>query len=185
MESEVFPTVSGQPQNVSATPAGVATFSVASPCFNCAITWEKSVDNGSTWSTLLGQNTPILRLATLLASDNGSRYRARIANANSFAYSNPATLTFPQIPVITGGERTVDSNGIITHTFRSSGTLTVTSPGEIEVLVVGGGGSGGTRLGAGGGGGGGVLYNERYSVSTSQTVTVGAGVPIQELAVCM
>ncbi len=175
MESEVFPTVSGQPQNVSATPAGVATFSVASPCFNCAITWEKSVDNGSTWSTLLGQNTPILRLATLLASDNGSRYRARIANANSFAYSNPATLTFPQIPVITGGERTVDSNGIITHTFRSSGTLTVTSPGEIEVLVVGGGGSGGTRLGAGGGGGGGVLYNERYSVSTSQTVTVGAG----------
>jgi hypothetical protein len=78
----------------------------------------------------------------------------------------------------TGGVvSTVIENGIRyrVHTFTSSGTLTVTNPGKMEVLCVAGGGGGGANH-AGGGGGGGLIHNTDYSVTTgNKTVTVGGG----------
>ena len=57
-------------------------------------------------------------------------------------------------------------------TFTNNASFTVTSPGEVDVLVVAGGGAG---LG-GGGGGGGVIYRTGYSVSAGkQKVVVGMG----------
>jgi hypothetical protein len=78
---------------------------------------------------------------------------------------------------------TVNENGVIyrVHTFTSSGTLSVLSPGKVEVLsVAGGGGGSGNPVNnfrsAGGGGGGGLIYNTDYSVTTgNKTITVGAG----------
>ena len=64
-------------------------------------------------------------------------------------------------PVVTGGtESTYTSGGVNykTHTFTSSGTLTVTGAGDIEYLVVAGGGAGGNAMG-GGGGAGGLIHN--------------------------
>jgi hypothetical protein len=78
----------------------------------------------------------------------------------------------------TGGVvTTVIENGIRyrVHTFTSSGTLTVTNAGKMEVLSVAGGGGGGRGRG-GGGGAGGYIYDTDYSVGTgNKTVTVGAG----------
>lgn len=79
----------------------------------------------------------------------------------------------------------LDSGGIITtfgnyivHAFTSSGTYTVNSSHEIDVLVVaggGGGGSGGSSAG-GGGGAGGLVFTENYSVSSGTiSVVVGNG----------
>lgn len=75
----------------------------------------------------------------------------------------------------TGGNSTNDVSGDRVHTFTSSGTLTVTGSGNVQVLVVGGGGGGGGSTG-GGGGAGGLIYTNSYAVSSgSYTVTVGAG----------
>jgi hypothetical protein len=81
----------------------------------------------------------------------------------------------------TGGVvSTVIENGIRyrVHTFTSSGTLTVTNAGKMEVLCVagGGGGSGNFYDDGAGGGGGGLIYNTDYTVTTgNKTVTIGAG----------
>ena len=69
------------------------------------------------------------------------------------------------------------SNTIIKMT--QSGMLTVTEPGEIEILLVGGGGGGG-RNGAwpyygGGGGAGGVIHQTTFPVTAGEwDVTIGA-----------
>jgi phage tail-like protein len=79
----------------------------------------------------------------------------------------------------TGGtETTVTISGVRykIHTFTSSGTLTMVSPGDVEYLVVGGGGAGGSHTGAGlGGGGAGGLLTGFTSLTGTQTITVGAG----------
>ncbi len=77
-------------------------------------------------------------------------------------------------PKATGGVETV-VGGYRIHTFLSSGTLTVSRSGNMEVLVVAGGGGGGTNMG-GGGGGGGVIAIPSFPVSAgSIAVSVGAG----------
>ena len=60
------------------------------------------------------------------------------------------------------------------HIFTNSGTLTVSSGGDVEVLVVGGGGGGGSTIGGGGGGGGYITTNLTLT-ATPYTVTIGAG----------
>lgn len=78
-----------------------------------------------------------------------------------------------------GGVETQDANYKY-HTFTSGGTLTVSTAGKVDVLVVGGGGSGSpgkqnSRYG-GGGGGGQVVVSNGVAVGTGAiTVMVGAG----------
>ena len=68
--------------------------------------------------------------------------------------------------VATGGSVTRIHNDYI-HTFTESGTLTVTKPGTVQVLVVGGGGGGGASTGGGGGGGGGgVVFEEEFELTS-------------------
>lgn len=83
--------------------------------------------------------------------------------------------------------QTTYSDGSVVITMTQSGTLTVTQPGEIELLLVGGGGgaggstektsgytSGESR--GGGGGGGGVIHKTNFQVAAGYyPITVGAG----------
>jgi hypothetical protein len=73
----------------------------------------------------------------------------------------------------TGG--TITYSGIYTvHTFRSSGTFTPETAGQVEYLVVAGGGAAGNY--GGGGGAGGFKTATNFAVAaTGLTVTVGAG----------
>ena len=64
--------------------------------------------------------------------------------------------------------------GYRVHVFTNSGTLSVMTGGNVEVLVVAGGGGGGSN-GGGGGGGGGLIHNSSYAVTDNQTVTVTIG----------
>lgn len=86
---------------------------------------------------------------------------------------------FAGAPDFTGGTIANDTvNGYRYHVFRSSGTLTMVSPGNVEVFVVAGGGSGGGSGGtanAGGGGGAGGVISTTVNITASQTITVGAG----------
>jgi len=81
--------------------------------------------------------------------------------------------------VATGGTSSSITVGGVAYTmltFTSSGTLTVTKSGLMDVLMVGGGASGGFRTSAGsaGGGGGGGVVEQTFYADTNQTVTVGA-----------
>ena len=82
-------------------------------------------------------------------------------------------------PVASGGTEVV-AGGYRYHTFTSSGTLTVTSPGDLEVLMVAGGGGGGSGNvgldGAGGGGGAGGLIQQTVTVTAqAYSIVVGNG----------
>lgn len=62
------------------------------------------------------------------------------------------------------------------HTFLTNGTLSVSQPGKVDILLVGGGGGGGS--GSGGGGGGGVvkvLTNFVISAAGDYPVIIGQG----------
>jgi len=72
-----------------------------------------------------------------------------------------------------GGTETT-SGGYKYHTFTSGGTLTVSSAGNVEYLVVGGGGGGGAWYGGGGGAGGAATGTAALSTG-SYSVTIGAG----------
>ncbi len=78
------------------------------------------------------------------------------------------------VPIIRGGEVSI-SGGYKIHTFRSSGSIQVIEPGDVEYLVVAGGGSGGGQYEGGGGGGGGVLTGRSRLNAGIQTLTIGAG----------
>ena len=94
---------------------------------------------------------------------NYNAYRNKFISTNVSAIGG--TVTF----------NTINGLRYKVHTFTSSGTFTVYTGGEIELLCVAGGGGGGRGRG-GGGGAGGLIYKERYTVGSGDiTVTVGAG----------
>jgi hypothetical protein len=69
--------------------------------------------------------------------------------------------------------------GFAYKTFTDSGTLTVTTAGFVDLIVVGGGGGGGWGTGNRGGGGGGAggcfVKTSVYLPAGTHTITVGAG----------
>ena len=58
-------------------------------------------------------------------------------------------------------------NGYKFHTFTSSGTLTVSGSGNVELLCIGGGGAGSGGFG-GGGGAGALIYRQSVPVSVCE-----------------
>ena len=59
--------------------------------------------------------------------------------------------------------------------FTASGTLTVVGSNTVDILVVAGGGGGGVGTGTGGGGAGGMLEFTSQTITSNQTITIGAG----------
>lgn len=87
--------------------------------------------------------------------------------ASNAVFSNVATGTY------TDG----DGQGWNYYTFTVSGTLTCTTAGAADVLIVSGGGGAGTTGGftGGGGGGGAAFFTSTSFTAAAHTVTVGAG----------
>ena len=102
-----------------------------------------------------------------------------VANSTFSLYGLAAVGTTPAIaPKASGGNIVANDGTYWYHAFLSSGTFTPATELSCDVLVVAGGGSGGTggnSGGAGGGGAGGLLYFPSQTVSTAETVTIGAG----------
>jgi hypothetical protein len=73
-----------------------------------------------------------------------------------------------------GGNNIATDGNYWYHAFTSAGTFTPKTALSCDVLVVGGGGGGGAQIG-GGGGAGGVFYATSQSISTAQSVVIGAG----------
>lgn len=119
----------------------------------------------------------------IFADGNGGNYE-RIITSNSPGCGYVAPVGRKSI-VASGGEIT-EINCYRIHTFRDSGTFTVTDAGTVggvvEYLIVGGGGPGGSAPGnsggagaCGGGGGGDVIIGNATVSVTNYSVVVGAG----------
>lgn len=123
-------------------------------------------------SGLIDETAPINKI-TLTTAGTGeimagsTFYLYGVSNADG---NDPGTFGIQA----TGGDVTI-SGGYKVHTFRSTGTFTVTEPGWIDYLVVGGGGGGGSGANSGGGGAGGLLTGTRLIAANSYSVIVGAG----------
>src|SRR6056297_3499937 len=95
------------------------------------------------------------------------------------------TATAPSGPVVSGttGSPTITSNVDIGGTlydiyeFTGSGSITFSTGGDVDYLLVGGGGGSGVAdsRSSGGGGAGGVLSGTKTVSASTITVTVGAG----------
>jgi tRNA threonylcarbamoyladenosine modification (KEOPS) complex Pcc1 subunit len=77
-------------------------------------------------------------------------------------------------PFASGGNIVANDGTYWYHAFLSSGTFTPLKALTCESLVIAGGGGGGGGFGAGGGAGG-VRYSSGLSISTANSVLVGAG----------
>lgn len=75
--------------------------------------------------------------------------------------------------VVASGGTEITDGSYKYHVFLSPGTLTVTTGGRVDYLVVGNGGDGMIATPGGGGGGGGVSTGTNYQISSPQSVTVG------------
>ena len=101
-------------------------------------------------------------------------------NFNVAAINSVGTGTDGNTPSLTTGAFVAASGGTVTtygnyksHTFTSSGTLTFSTGGSVDVLIVAGGGGGhGT---AGGAGAGGMQTAAPTVTATGYTITIGAG----------
>ena len=134
------------------------------------------------------RNVPVIGLRTVRSNaasvaDGRRRLSALFAAGAAFAALSAAP-TAKAVNVVgdANAETTISpSNTVIKMT--QSGTLTVTEPGEIEILLVGGGGGGGANYVessktyyGGGGGAGGVIHKTAFQVAAGEwDVTIGAG----------
>ena len=94
-----------------------------------------------------------------------------------YLYGVAAYGTTPAIqPYATGGDTIMTDGTYWYHAFKANGTFTPAKGLSCDVLVVAGGAGGSNSNGGGGGGGaGGIFYTTAQSLSSAQTVTIGAG----------
>jgi hypothetical protein len=160
----------------------LVTLSNASP-----VAVELPLDSSVAWPTgtqlrLLNQGAGLVTVAGAVGvTINGTPLTLTQYKGANLIKTGTDTWTF--IPFASGVGAAVysDANtgtytGYAYKTFTSSGTLTVTTAGFADVLVVGGGGGGGRGYfgSGGGGGGGGLLAATVYLEVGTLTVTVGA-----------
>ncbi len=103
-----------QPQD-TASINGTASFTVSAEFANSRYQWQKSVDNGVSWTDIAGATSATLVVNTI-RSDNGTLFRAKVDNlltSNSAKLSVPSTLKIQQEPSNTSAVNLQAAFGII------------------------------------------------------------------------
>ncbi|MDD5675105.1 MAG: right-handed parallel beta-helix repeat-containing protein [Chitinivibrionales bacterium] len=101
----IAPGFTTQPVNATVFAGQTATFTVAvSGTVPITYQWQRSNDNGSTWSALNGATGASYTTATCVTADNGAKFRSLATNAAGSATSNAAILTIstPVVSKLTG-----------------------------------------------------------------------------------
>ena len=142
---------------------------------NKSFSWDGVLENNATAvRTILGaglwSNTAAITSVTI-----GTDGTAYAANSTFSLYGVAADGTTPVTgPKAFGGNIVANDGTYWIHTFLTSGTFTPATELSCDYLVVAGGGGGGGDI-AGGGGAGGYKAANSFAISSSLTVTVGAG----------
>lgn len=91
--SGVQPTITQQPANQAVTAGQTATFSVAASGSNLTYQWQRSNDNGQSFSNIGGATAASYTTAATALSDNGAMFLVRVCSAAACVDSGAATLT--------------------------------------------------------------------------------------------
>lgn len=132
------PAVTTQPEDLT-TPEGalVTLVSSASGYPKPAVQWQKSVDNGFTWTDIWGAREPSHSFPASLAMD-GYQFKAIFTNASGSATTNAATLTVSGVlaaPIVTANptDQAVTVGATATFTAAASGNPTPTVQWEQDI----------------------------------------------------
>jgi len=87
-------TFTAHPSDQTVLEGQSATFAVtASGSGTISYQWERSDDNGATWSTVLGATGPSYVAPVSILADNGTQFLCVVSNEAGSVESQPATLT--------------------------------------------------------------------------------------------
>jgi len=87
------PAITTSPANQTITENTNAGFSVVATGSGLAYQWQRSTDNGASWTDISGATANPLTLSAVPLSRNGERFRVRVANSAGNVVSAAAQLT--------------------------------------------------------------------------------------------
>lgn len=131
------PTVAMQPADQTVTESLTAEFTAAAGGLPMpSVQWQKSLDDGSTWTNIQGATTGTLSFTTALA-DSGTQYRAFFTNTEGSTTSAAALLTvtaYAAAPVITQepSNQTVTEGQTAEFSAAASGAPTPTVQWQVS-----------------------------------------------------
>ncbi|WP_404420690.1 immunoglobulin domain-containing protein [Nibricoccus sp. IMCC34717] len=95
------PQITTQPASVATTVGSTASFSAAaSGVPTPTVKWQRSNDNGSTWTDIPSATSAAYAFVTT-SGDNGARFRAVFTNSEGVRNTDAATLSLTAAPMIT------------------------------------------------------------------------------------
>lgn len=111
--------------NVDSTSGPTILFVVSASCRSPIVyQWQKSINNGLSFSDIPGENTPILPVSNIMLSDNNSKYRVIVSSIGTpLISSSIATLTVKSPSCILISEQprnAVASSGSVTLSVNAS-----------------------------------------------------------------
>lgn len=153
------------------------TLSVAKTTDQVDIQWREGSTLLATSSgvTVSSGSISISTPSQVYGQSNGDTITASLVNSDGTASSNTGQWTVQGLP--TGGTINTYTSGSTTyrsHTFTSSGTLSVPTTRNMDFMIIAGGSSGGVDCGGGGGAGGCILGSIPVG-NGNHTVTIGGG----------
>ncbi|MCR6639272.1 MAG: hypothetical protein NVV82_09870 [Sporocytophaga sp.] len=121
--SNINPSITSQPSNVSTCPGGNASFTVATTPAANTYQWQVQTGGAGPFTSIAGQTGSTLNLSGVTSGMNGSVYRVLVYSCPNFVISNSATLTVNPNVSGTIASTNVNCNGALT------GSITITPSG--------------------------------------------------------
>ena len=94
-------TISTQPTDVSVCAGSPATFTVSANGTGISYQWQMSTDAGATYTDIAGATASTYSITSATAALNNTKYRVKVTNCGPGVFSDAATLSVTDIPVVT------------------------------------------------------------------------------------
>ena len=118
------PVITTQPKDLTISAGGTAKFTVKASGAT-SYQWYWRANSSSSWqkSTVSSATKATLTYTNLSASKSGRQYRCKVSNGSGYVYTNAATLTVTEKPVITTQPKNVTAveDTTIEFAFKASG----------------------------------------------------------------
>lgn len=116
--------ITGQPADVTVCVGASASFTVTATGSGLTYQWQLSTDGGGSWNNISGANAATFTIASVVATQNGNRYRVQVTSPCGNGTSSSALLTVNTLPTITTQPSNVNvcAGSAATFTVVATGT---------------------------------------------------------------
>ncbi len=123
------PTIGTQPASQTVTKGNTATFSVAATGEKLSYQWQRSTDNGQSWTDISEAKAATYNTAATTTSMNGYQYRCVVSNSAGCVTSDAATLTVNAATVSVTGV-SLNKNTLELYTGKSETLIATVEPSD-------------------------------------------------------